>query len=204
MAAAKAAGQAPRFIDALVRSLGAPVRTKISQAIFGPEFGYHISGGAKLPVLTAWMYHSLGIMVVEGYGLTETCVATHVNRPGKAIIGTVGPPLADDIDVGIAEDGEILMRGPNVTSGYFNRPQATMESWDPEGWFHTGDLGSIGKGGFLTITGRKKELIITTTGKKIPPDRIEELLRTIPGVAHAIACGDGEKHISALLSNSRF
>lgn len=176
------------------------LRKTVKKKIFGKNFGYVVSGGAKLPVSVAQFFTYLGITILEGYGLTETCVATNVNRIDRKKIGTVGPLLADDIELKIATDGEILFRGPNITKGYYNRPTATRNSWDSEGWFHTGDLGSLDQEGFLSITGRKKELLVTAGGKKIAPDSIETKLRGINLVSQAVLVGEGKPYICALIT----
>jgi len=175
------------------------LRAKVRNALFGTNFRYAISGGAKLPVETAEFFAALGMEILEGYGLTETCVATNVNRSGRAKIGTVGPVLAKDIELKIETDGEICYRGPNITQGYYNRPTATKASWDSEGWFHTGDLGEIDHEGFLSIVGRKKELIVTAGGKKIPPEGIEQKLKASRYVSQAMLMGEGKPYCVALV-----
>ncbi|MCB0317741.1 MAG: AMP-binding protein, partial [Bdellovibrionales bacterium] len=129
------------IINQVIYALTGFLRKKICRQLFGSEFQYCISGGAKLGIDTAKFFDSLGIQILEGYGLTETCVATNVNRPGRNKVGTVGPLVGDDIDIEIAMDGEILFRGPNVAIGYYGREKASKEAWDENGWFHTGDLG---------------------------------------------------------------
>lgn len=175
------------------------LRTKVRHALFGPNFRYAISGGAKLPVETAEFFGALGMEILEGYGLTETCVATNVNRSGRAKIGSVGPVLAKDIEIKIETDGEICYRGPNITQGYYNRPTATKASWDSQGWFHTGDLGSLDHEGFLSIVGRKKELIVTAGGKKIPPEGIEQKLKASRYISQAVLMGEGKPYCVALV-----
>lgn len=175
------------------------MRRKIKRLLFGKNFRNAISGGAKISVEVIEFFDSLGIEVLEGYGLTETCVATNVNRYGEKRIGSVGPPLDKDIEVQIAADGEILARGPNVTRGYFNRPSATKQSWDSEGWFHTGDLGAIDKDGYLSVVGRKKELIVTAGGKKISPENVEEKLKTSRYISQAVLVGEGKPYCGALV-----
>lgn len=172
----------------------------IRKTIFGDSFRYALSGGAKLDPEVNRFFDALGIEVLEGYGLTETCVATNCNKVGRKKIGTVGPVLTNDIEVKIADDGEILFRGPNVTKGYWKRPIATKDSWDSEGWFHTGDLGSIDPDGALRITGRKKELIITANGKKIVPEGIEFQLKASPLISNAMISGDGKPYCVALVT----
>ena len=178
----------------------APIREKIKRQLFGVGFRHAISGGAKLDPGINKFFDALEITICEGYGLTETCVATHVNRPSHRRIGSVGPAL-DQVETRIlAEDGEILLRGPNVTRGYLNRPLATKESWDNEGWFHTGDIGKIDPDGFLFITDRKKELVITAGGKKIPPTLIEGLFKRNSFISHAFLYGDGKPYCVMLFT----
>ena len=183
----------------LLHWLLAPIRRSISKKLFGSRFKFCISGGAKLAVSTSEFFKKLDILILEGYGLTETAVATNLNRPDNNKIGTVGPVLAADIEVRIAEDGEIMFRGPNIAVGYFNRPQATAEVWDQEGWFKTGDLGSLDSEGFLSITGRKKEIIVLSTGKKVAPVLIENLLARSHAVSQSVICGDGRPYCVALM-----
>lgn len=177
-----------------------PVRAKVKRQLFGPKFSHAISGGAKLDPGVNRFFDALGMTICEGYGLTETCVATHVNRPLRRKIGTVGPPLLG-VETRISgDDGEILLRGANVTQGYLNRPSATRESWDSDGWFHTGDVGSIDEQGFLTITDRKKELVITAGGKKIPPTSVEGRFKRFSFISHAFLFGDMKPYCVMLLT----
>jgi len=175
-------------------------RREIKANLFGRRFRYAISGGAKLAAHVQEFFIALGIEVLEGYGSTETCVATNVNRSGAIKIGTVGPVLAPDIEMKIAPDGEILFRGPNVAVGYHNRPQAGKEAWDKEGWFHSGDLGAVDSEGYLTITGRKKELIITAGGKKVAPENIEQRLVCSDLISQAMLVGEGRPYCVALVT----
>ena len=177
----------------------AALRRKIRLKLFGPDFRFCVSGGAKLPLHVAEFFASLDVTILEGYGLTETCVATNVNRITRNKLGTVGPVLSPDIEMKIAEDGEIMFRGPNITSGYYRRPTATAAAWDRDGLFHTGDLGAVDDEGYLSIIGRKKELIVTSGGKKIPPQAIEDQLKTVPFVSQAVLLGDGKPFCVALL-----
>lgn len=190
----------PGSLVQIVHNGTAGLRRKIKSALFGDKFVFALSGGAKLPVDVAEFFDSLGIETLEGYGLTETCVATNVNRLGQKRIGTVGPVLDDDIELKIAEDGEILFRGPNIALGYHNRDAATKKSWDSEGWFHTGDIGSLDADGFLTIEGRKKEIIVTSGGKNIAPHDIEEGIKSSKFVSQAVLVGDGRRYCVALVT----
>ena len=183
----------------LIFLLLTPIRKKIKQGIFGKNFRCAVSGGAKLSSSTNQFFENLGITILQGYGLTETCVATNVNRLANNKIGTVGQVIASDIEIKITEEKEILFRGPNVTSGYYNRPQATSESWDDQGWFHTGDLGVIDSQGFLKIIGRKKEILVSSYGKKISPVDIEDQLKNSVYITNALLVGDGKPFCVALI-----
>jgi long-chain acyl-CoA synthetase len=176
-----------------------PIRKGIKKRIFGGEFRYAISGGAKLPLEINRFFDALGIVILEGYGLTETCVATHVNLPHKRKVGSVGPAFPD-VEVVISDTGEVLIKGPNVSSGYYNLPEATAEAWDENGWFHTGDIGSIDEEGFLSITGRIKELIVTAGGKKIAPVATEGHLQQAPAVSHILMFGEGKPYLIGLVT----
>ncbi|OLT35066.1 long-chain fatty acid--CoA ligase [Actinomadura sp. CNU-125] len=143
-------------------------------------------------------FRGVGITILEGYGLTETTAPAAVNRPSAIKIGTVGQPIPG-VDVRIAEDGEVLFRGINVMRGYWNNEAATKESLD-DGWLHTGDLGSLDDDGFLKITGRKKEILVTAAGKNVAPAPLEDRLRAHPLISQCLVVGDGRKFISALIT----
>lgn len=183
----------------LVFILTSALRKKIKLGLFGKGFTHVVSGGAKLPLQVAEFFAALGVDIYQGYGLTETVVATNVNRIGKNKIGSVGPCF-EEIECKITEEGEILFRGPNIARGYWNRPSATSAAWDQAGWFHTGDLGELDSEGYLFITGRKKELIVTAGGKKVAPGPIEEKLVASPYISHAIVVGEGQPFCSVLIS----
>ncbi len=198
--AARQRDRTPGILQRVIYEGLAPIRAKVKAQLFGNAFSHGISGGAKLDPTVNRFFDALGILVCEGYGLTETCVATHVNLPTRRKIGTVGPALRD-VEVRIApEDGEILLRGPNVTSGYLNRPQATTESWDSDGWFRTGDIGALDAEGFLSITDRKKELIVTAGGKKIAPQGVEALFKRYPFISQAFLFGEGKPYCVMLFT----
>ncbi|MCB0324357.1 MAG: AMP-binding protein [Bdellovibrionales bacterium] len=176
------------------------LRKKLQRRLFGNSFHFVVSGGAKLPLEVAEFFTSLGIPILEGYGLTETCVATNIARMGKTPLGSVGPVLAPDIELRIEEDGEILFRGPNIALGYYHRDAATKAAWTEDGWFRTGDLGTRDDDGNLRIVGRKKEILVTSGGKNIAPNDIEEQLKRSPLVSQAVLVGDGRKYCVALLT----
>ncbi len=160
-----------------------------------------VTGAAPIsPQLIAW-FHAIGVPVLEGYGQTECAGVSHVNLPGAVRPGTVGPVLPC-LDQRIADDGEILVRGPCVFKGYLHDPDATARTVDEHGWLHTGDVGQL-DGGALRITGRKKEIIITAGGKNLSPEKIENALKLSPYVKEAVAIGDGRKYVSALIQLDR-
>lgn len=169
------------------------------QGLLGGNIRYMMSGGAPLARELAEFFHAVGLPVLEGYGLTETTPALAVNRPDRFKFGTVGVPL-DCCAIRLADDGEILARGTNIALGYHRRPEATAEAWDADGWFHTGDIGELDEDGFLRITDRKKDLLKTSGGKYIAPQKIENLLKLQPHVSQAVVIGDNRKYCVALVT----
>ncbi len=163
----------------------------------GGRLRFFISGGAPLPQKVAEFFYGTGYPIFEGYGLTETAPVLSVNYPGHMKFGTVGPVLAG-VEIKIAEDGEILAKGPNVALGYYNNPQATAEAF-VDGWFYTGDVGELDSDNYLKITDRKKDLIVTAGGKNIAPQHLENLLKMDKYISEAMLYGDRMKFLSALL-----
>ena len=168
------------------------------RAAMGGKVKYAISGGGPLGARLGHFYRAIGLIVLEGYGLTETTAPVTIGRPGNVKIGKVGFPLPG-CGIMIAEDGEILLRGTNVLKSYWKNPKATESTFEG-GWFKTGDIGSLDEDGFLSITGRKKELIITAGGKNVAPAVLEDPLRANPLISQAVVVGDAKPFVSALIS----
>ena len=173
---------------------------KVRQGL-GGRLRYFISGGARLDVRVEEFFRAAGIHVVQGYGLTETSPVITVNPYGREKPGTVGQPL-EGVEVKFDSDGELLTRGPHVMRGYYRDPEATARAFQ-DGWFRTGDLGRLDSDGYLVLTGRKKELLVTSGGKNISPGPIEEELRRSPLIQQAVLVGDGRKFVSALIIPER-
>ncbi len=159
-----------------------------------------ISGGAALQPRLARVFHAAQIPVYEGYGLSETAPVIAVNRPGGTMFGTVGPVLSSEQDVKIAEDGEILFKGPNLMQGYLKDEEKTKEAIDTDGWFHTGDIGTFVDGRYLKITDRKKEMFKLSTGKYVAPGAVENVLKESFFIEQLMIVGENEKFAGALVS----
>ncbi|GAT73519.1 AMP-dependent synthetase/ligase [Microbacterium hydrocarbonoxydans] len=169
------------------------------RAAMGGNVAYAVSGSAPLGARLGHFFHSLGVVILEGYGLTETTAPATVNLADKSKIGTVGPALPG-VGVRLADDGEIEVRGINVFKEYWNNPEATAEAFSEGGWFRTGDIGSFDSEGFLTITGRKKEIIVTAGGKNVAPAALEDPIRANPIVGQVVVVGDQRPFIAALVT----
>jgi long-chain acyl-CoA synthetase len=169
------------------------------RAAVGGRVRYAVSGGAPLGDRLGHFFRGAGLTVLEGYGLTETSAAATVNKPGRNKIGTVGMPLPG-VTVRIADDGEILISGPNIFSGYWQNPDATADVLDGDGWLHSGDIGDLDEEGFLRVTGRKKELIVTAGGKNVAPAVLEDRIRAHPLVSQCMVVGDGRPFIGCLVT----
>jgi len=188
----------PRFLALEHRIADRLVYSKVKERL-GGRLRAAISGGAPLAKEIAEFFHTLDILILEGYGQTEETTASNVNRPNNFKFGTVGPALPG-IEVATAEDGEILIKGPTVFAGYYNDAEATRAVLPGDGWLHTGDVGAIDEDGFLTVTDRKKDIIVTAGGKNVSPQNIENLLKAIPWVSQALVVGDRRPYVAALIT----
>ena len=169
------------------------------RAALGGRVEYAVSGGAPLGARLGHFFRGIGVTILEGYGLTETSAASTVNRPDAIRIGSVGRPIPG-ASVKIAEDGEILLAGGQIFKGYWNNPTATEEVMDKDGWFHSGDIGELDSDGFLKITGRKKELLVTAGGKNVAPAVLEDRIRAHWLVSQCMVVGDAKPYIAALIT----
>jgi long-chain acyl-CoA synthetase len=191
--------QRPRALDGLLWCIGDLLIFRALQERLGMRrCRLPISGAAPISKELLLWFHGLGIRIAEAYGMTECGGASHVNPPTGVRLGTVGPAISE-IEVRLADDGEILMHGPLIFCGYLHDEAASAEAVDEQGWLHSGDLGSIDGDGYLSITGRKKEILITAGGKNLSPEKIENALKSSPFVKEAVAIGDARPFISALI-----
>ena len=194
---ADAAGKVPLTLKLKHKLFDKLVYHKIREAM-GGRVEHAVSGGGPLGERLGHFFHGIGLLVLEGYGLTETTAPISVNTPQLVKIGTVGAPLPGNA-VKIADDGEILAKGVCVLRGYFNRPELTAEAFQ-DGWFRTGDIGELDADGFLSITGRKKEIIVTASGKNVVPAQLEDQIRADALVSQCVVIGDNRPFISALIT----
>jgi long-chain acyl-CoA synthetase len=177
------------------KKIGAKLQTR-----FGGRLRFFISGGAPLPKDIAYFFKYAGVTIIEGYGLTETSAATCVNLPNDNRIGTVGRAMPGT-ELKIASDGEIMIRGRGVMKGYLNRDDATKEVLEPDGWFHSGDIGEMDKDGYLRITDRKKDIIVTAGGKNVAPQNLEGALKAkSPLISQVVIHGDKRNYLTAVIT----
>jgi long-chain acyl-CoA synthetase len=169
------------------------------RAAMGGQVEWAVSGGAPLGSRLGHFFRGIGITVLEGYGLTETSAATTVSRPDAIEVGAVGQPFPG-ASVKVADDGELLLAGDQIFVGYWNNPTATAEVLEPDGWFHSGDIGEIDDRGFVRITGRKKELIVTAGGKNVAPAVLEDRLRSNALVSQCMVVGDQKPFVAAVVT----
>ena len=199
LAAFKKEAETGRPVSSLSRALANRlVISKIKEALGLDALKLALSGAAPISTSTLEFFASVGIPIHEGYGMTETTAFASVQPYGKLRFGTIGKPLPG-VEAKIAEDGEIMLRGENMVKGYFRLPDKTAELYDDQGWMHTGDLGAIDEAGYISITGRKKDLIITAGGKNVAPAEMEGYLQAIPGVGQAVVVGDRQPFLCALI-----
>ena len=207
----RAAAVAVRYSQALDDNGGPGLALRAQHAVFdrlvygrlraalGGRTQYAVSGGAPLGARLGHFFRGIGVTVLEGYGLTETSAASTLNTPQQLRIGSVGRPIPGS-GVRIADDGEVLLRGPHVFPGYWHDEGATSAVLDPDGWFSTGDLGELDTDGFLSITGRKKEILVTSAGKNVAPAPLEDSIRAHALVSHCIVVGDARPYVAALIT----
>jgi len=208
---ARAARTAVGYSEALDRSGGPGLALRAEHALFdrlvygkmraalGGRATFAVSGGAALAERLGHFFRGVGVTILEGYGLTETTAAIAVNRPDRQKIGTVGMPLPG-VAVKIAEDGEVLIKGKVVFPGYWHNDTATTETFTADGWYQSGDLGELDDEGFLRITGRKKELIVTANGKNVAPAVLEDRMRMHALISQCMVVGDGRPFVAALIT----
>jgi len=192
-------GRSPNRLDRVRCAFARRVVLKKVPALFGGNLQRAVTGAAPIGREVLDFFAACGITILEGYGMTETCSAATLNMPDAYRFGTVGRPL-EGAEIRIADDGEILMRGPHVTPGYLHNEEANRETLVEGGWLRSGDIGVIDSDGYLTITGRKKDLLITSSGKNIAPTNIETLLQETRWVSHAVVYGDNKPYLVALLT----
>lgn len=191
-------GRVPWLLRLQYRLYDRLVFSKLRKTL-GGNVRHAVSGSAPLGEFLSHFYRAIGVIILEGYGLTETTAPVSVNVPENFQIGTVGPPLPG-CSVRIDNDGELLTKGVNVFREYWNNEEATRAAFTEDGWFRTGDLASLNRDGYITITGRKKDLIVTAGGKNVAPSKLEDILRADPIIGECVVVGDGKPFIGAIMT----
>jgi long-chain acyl-CoA synthetase len=199
VAKARRAGRSPSPLDLARHAIGDRLALSKVRAVFGPNTPLVVTGAAPIGPEVIEFFAACGVTVLEGYGMTETCAAATLNTPSEWRVGSVGRPLPGT-EVSTAEDGEILMRGPHVFAGYHRDEEATAQVMREGGWLASGDLGHVDADGYVHITGRKKDLVITSSGKNISPELIESALRETQWISQAVVAGDRRSYLIALLT----
>jgi long-chain acyl-CoA synthetase len=193
------AGETPGALMRIRHALGDRLVLSKVRGLFGPDLRFALTGAAPVAPEILEFFDACGLLVLEGYGMTESTAAATVNVEQEFRFGTVGRPLPG-FEVRIADDGEILLRGPHIFAGYHRDPEATRQTLDADGWLHSGDLGALDPDGYLRITGRKKDLIITSSGKNVSPSNLENALRETRWISQAVVYGDNKPYLVALLT----
>jgi long-chain acyl-CoA synthetase len=199
VATARRAGRSPSLADRARHAVGDRLALSKVRAVFGSRGAIVVTGAAPISTDVIEFFDACGVIVLEGYGMTETCAAATLNTPSEWRIGSVGRPLPGT-EVATADDGEILMRGPHVFAGYHRDEEATAAVMREGGWLASGDLGDVDADGYVHITGRKKDLVITSSGKNVSPEMIESALRETPWISQAVVAGDRRSYLVALVT----
>jgi long-chain acyl-CoA synthetase len=199
VAEARREGRSPSLADRVHHAIGDRLALSKVREVFGPRNPIVVTGAAPIGPEVIEFFAACGVTVLEGYGMTETCAAATLNTPSEWRVGSVGRPLPGT-EVAAADDGEILMRGPHVFAGYHRNDEATAAVMHEGGWLASGDLGHVDADGYVHITGRKKDLVITSSGKNISPELIEGALRESPWISQAIVAGDRRSYLVALVT----
>jgi long-chain acyl-CoA synthetase len=199
VARARREGRRPGLGDRLRHVVGDRLALSKVRAVFGPNHAIIVTGAAPISLDVLEFFDACGVIVLEGYGMTETCAAATLNTPSERRLGSVGRPLPGT-EVSTAGDGEILMRGPHVFQGYHRNPEATAAIMHEGGWLSSGDLGKVDEDGYVHVTGRKKDLVITSSGKNISPELIESALRETTWISQAVVAGDRRSFLVALVT----
>ncbi|WP_081686117.1 AMP-dependent synthetase/ligase [Candidatus Solirubrobacter pratensis] len=199
VAKARRAGRSPSPLDRVRHAIGDRLALSKVRAVLGPNTPIVVTGAAPIGTEVIEFFAACGVTVLEGYGMTETCAAATLNTPSEWRVGSVGRALPGT-EVATAQDGEILMRGPHVFAGYHRDEEATAAVVREGGWLASGDLGYVDADGYVHITGRKKDLVITSSGKNVSPEQIESALREIPWISQAVVAGDRRSYLVALIT----